>query len=353
MDEPNFAGMDDDQFESALGEYTPPTEPVEEAETSEPEEVDSLDEEEVESSEDADIEPEDTSEEVEENTDDEEVETDETEDEAEEEDSEEPAEETEDTPSTDLEELFKPFKASGKEVSVKSVDEALKLMKMGVDYSVKLHGFKQHKGTIKTLQTNEIDEAQLNYLIDLKNGNPQAISKLLADHKLDPMEMEVEENSSYTPSDHSVSQSQVDLDDVIERIQSTTSFSTTSDIVTNQWDATSKQAVFKDPSILELLNEHVSNGTYDRVTNEVQRVRMFGGLNGLSDLEAYDQVGKQMHEQSQKAPSKTVTTVPKQKANTDRKRKASPSKSASKSIKPKYDYGAMDDDAFEKLLQGN
>jgi hypothetical protein len=348
MDDPNFANMDDDQFESAMSEYTPP-ESVEDSVESVEDEVDSLDEQEVESSTDAEIEPE------EELTDDGEPEdeVEETEVEAEEEDSEETTEVTESDSSESLEDLYKPFKASGKEVSVTSVDEAMKLMKMGVDYSVKLHGFKQHKGTIKTLQTNDIDEAQLNYLIDLKNGNPQAINKLLADHKIDPMEMEVEEDSSYTPSDHSVSQSQVDLDDVIERIQSSPSFSTTSDIVTNQWDATSKQAVFKDPSILELLNEHVSNGTYERVTNEVQRVRMFGGLNGLSDLEAYDQVGKTLYEQSQKAPTKQVSTAPKHKPNTDRKRKASPSKGTTKSTKPKYDYAAMDDDAFEKLLQGN
>lgn len=347
-----YADMDDEAFESVLssGDFTSdtaeaPSEPLSVSE----DEVDESYEEDVNSSENASEEAnndENTDEEEEADPDypDEETEEEET--------SEETTEDKEPEPS-ELDELYKPFKASGKEVSVKSIEEAKKLMSMGVDYSVKLQGFKQHRSTIKTLQKNEIDEATLNYLIDLKNGNPQAISKLLKEREIDPLDLDLEEDSSYTPSDHSVSPSQVDLDDVIDRIQSTDTFATTSDIVTNQWDVASKKAIYAKPQYLEILNAHVANGTYKRVMQEVERSRMLGDLHGLSDLEAYDKVGAQMFSGSQSVPTKRVSTAPKQQPNTDRKRKASPSKNTSKAVKPKYNYADMSDDEFEKLLEGN
>lgn len=354
-----YTDMDDEAFESVLssGDFTSdtaeaPSEPLSVSE----DEVDESYEEDVNSSENASDEQLEHDEEgvtdEEEETDpdypDEETEEEETSEEA----SEDSDEQAEPEPS-ELDELYKPFKASGKEVSVKSIEEAKKLMSMGVDYSVKLQGFKQHRSTIKTLQKNEIDEATLNYLIDLKNGNPQAISKLLKEGEIDPLDLDVEEDSSYTPSDHSVSPSQVDLDDVIDRIQSTDTFATTSDIVTNQWDVTSKKAIYAKPQYLEILNAHVANGTYTRVMQEVERSRMLGDLHGLSDLEAYDKVGAQLFSGSQEVPTKRVSTAPKQQPNTDRKRKASPSKNTSKAVKPKYNYADMSDDEFEKLLEGN
>ena len=84
---------------------------------------------------------------------------------------------------------------------------------------------------------------------------------------------------------------------------------------------------------------------------EVERARIFGGLDGLSDLEAYDRVGAQLFAQSQTAPSKQVSTAPKQKANTDRKRKASPSKRTSKASQPVKNFADMNDEEFEKLLE--
>lgn len=255
-----------------------------------------------------------------------------------------------------LEELFKPLKASGRDITIKSVEEARKLISMGIDYSSKLQGFKIHRKTVKTLEENGIDSAKLNLLIDVSKGNKEAISKLIHEHGIDTMDLDDKEGSAYTPTDYSVSDSQVDMDDVISRIQGTASFSTTSDIVTNQWDSSSKEVILSKPEYLESLNEHVSNGTYDVVMNEVVRARAFGGLTGLTDFEAYSQVGKQLQSEgafNKASVTKTVSRKPVSlpQANADKKKRASPTKGTPKKNVPvKYDYAGMSDSEFEKLL---
>lgn len=349
--------MDDEAFEASLeGDATGSlSEATPEPESDDTQVLDESHEDDVES-------PTEASEDVTEDLPDEELEEVEAEEESSEpDDTEEEVEETlepEETEQVGSESaIYKPFKASGREVTVKTEEEALQLMKMGVDYSSKLQGFKAHRKTIKTLENNEINEEQLNFLIDLKNGNQEAITKLLKDNKVDPMDMDLEEDSSYKPSDYSVSDSQVELDDVISRIQETTSFSTTSDIITNQWDQSSKQAIFAQPDLLENLNTQVANGTYERVKQEVDRMKIFGGLQGVSDLEAYSRVGIAMEKEGKftPQPAQVVSTKPTPvKTNKDRKLRASSSKPTRKvKSTAAVNWAEMDDDAFEKLLKGN
>lgn len=348
--EETYADMDDDSFAEALNSGSLNEEsPVETSTDSDEDDV-----------------TETTTEVAEDTTDETTEEGTETEDDIEETENDESSEEEDDAGSDEsddsadaqLKELFEPFKASGSEMSVKSVAEAKQLMKMGVDYQSKMRDMKPHRNTIKTLKNNGIDAEQLNYLIDLSKGNKDAIAKLVKEHNFE-VDFDQEENSSYSPSNHHASDAEVDLDEVISRIQDSPSFSTTTDIVSSQWDSASKQAVFENPKYLEDLNTHVSNGTYKRVNDEVIRQRTFGGLQGLSDLQAYGTVCNQFdaearaNAQKEQAPAKVVKTAPvKVSNNTDKKLRASPSKRAPKSTAPVVDnYANFDDEAFAKLLK--
>lgn len=296
--------------------------------------------------------------------------TEEQEEEAEQEptESDEPSEEldTADTTSDDvgeddkldpqLAELFEPFKAAGSEMQVRTVAEARQLMQMGVGFNNRMAELKPHRKTIKTLANNEIDNDRLNFLIDLSKGNKDAIAKLIKETEYD-VHTDDSEDSSYSPSDYSVSDADVDLDDVISRIQPTDAFSTTSDIVSKQWDKASKQAIFENPKYLEDLNTQVANGTYARVKQEVTRQQAFGGLQGLNDLQAYAKVGQELEQKgaftAKATPPKVVKTAPKVAKNTNTKQKLSASSSKGKApsmVDKVSDYSKMDDAAFEKLL---
>lgn len=259
----------------------------------------------------------------------------------------------------EYEALLKPFKANGVDMQVESVDEAIKLMQMGANYSKKMTALKPNLKMLKMLENNELlDEDKLNLLIDVAKGNPEAISKLVKDNDIDPLDLDTKD-VKYTPKNHTVGDNEVELDDVISRIQDTDTFADTMNIVSSKWDESSKRSIAQQPKLLELINEHVSNGIYTTVDVEVQKQRMFGGLNGLSDLEAYHKVGSELmakgaFNKDVEAPAKVVKTSPKPNANDakrkDKRKAASPVKSKPRKVVQKeFDPLAMSDEDFENL----
>lgn len=289
------------------------------------------------------------------------------------EDSDEEVEDTtedEDTSNTDSDEvdyealhkqLLQPFKANGVEMSVNNVDEAVKLMQMGANYSKKMTALKPNLKLMKMLENNELlNEASLNLMIDVAKGNPEAISQLVRDNKIDPLNLSTEEENKYTPKNHTVGDSEVELDEVVSRIQDSESFSDTMDIVTTKWDESSKRDIANQPNILEVINEHVSNGTYAKVIAEVERIKTFGGLQGLSTFDAYKQVGDQLYtagkldmgqQPSEKVVVKTAPKAkPSDKPRKDKRRAASPSKStATPKKKEEFNPLSLSDEDFENL----
>jgi hypothetical protein len=260
--------------------------------------------------------------------------------------------------------LLQPFKANGSEMSVNSVEEAQKLMQMGANYSKKMAALKPNLKLMKMLENNELlDESKLSLLIDVASGNPEAISQLVRDNEIDPLTINTSEENKYTPKNHTVGDHQVELDEVISRIQDTASFSDTMEVVSSKWDESSKRDIASNPNQLEVINAHVSNGTYAKVQAEVDRIKVFGGLQGVSDFDAYKQVGEQLFKAGKitidGTPKPTenivVPTKPKAKKSDnlrkDKRKAASPVKNSGKSKEKKFDFNplAMTDEEFENF----
>lgn len=259
------------------------------------------------------------------------------------------------------EELMAPLKHHGSEFQPKDVAEARRLMSMGLDYARKTRDLKEQRKLIKMLDTNKLlDEDKLSFAIDLMKGDKNAIAQLVQTNGIDVMELE--EGKEYTPSNYAVSDSEVELDDVIESIRSTPTFSDTMNVVTN-WDESSKRELASKPQLLSIMNEHKANGIYDKISTEVQRERMLGGLAGLSDVEAYQAMGNRLFQQGAfndsqpqepKREPKKVVRKPKPKADEtqlqDKRRKASPSQNKGRKPQPQtYDWWNMSDEEFEKV----
>jgi hypothetical protein len=259
-----------------------------------------------------------------------------------------------------LDKLLSPFKANGVDMQVKDVDEAISLMQMGANYNKKMTALKPNLKKMKMLQNNDLfEEDKINLLIEVAKGNPDAITKVIKDSGIDPLDLNLEGNE-YTPKNHTVGDNEVELDEVVARIQDTPSFSDTMNILSSKWDESSKRSIASAPHQLEVLNTHVANGIYATVASEVERVRMLGGLSGLSDLDAYKQVGDRLYQEgkislgeSKESKPKEIATKPakakvdKQK---DKKRSASPVRSTA-SAKPTiedFDPLGMSDEDFEK-----
>ena len=192
----------------------------------------------------------------------------------------------------EYERLLKPFKASGREITVENIDDAIQLMQMGANYSQKMKGLKPNLKLLKMLEGNDLlDEGKINYLIDLSKRNPGAINKLIKDGNIDPMDLDPEKASEYRQSTYKVDDREIELDTVLDELQGTPAYTRTLDIVSTKWDAASKQTIAANPQLLRVINDHVDRGIYDVIAKRIENDRVLGRLSGLSDIEAYRQVG--------------------------------------------------------------
>lgn len=274
----------------------------------------------------------------------------------EEESSEEAANDGEETPQVDedYKRILQPFKANGTEVQVRTVDEAIQLMQMGANYTKKMQALQPNLKVLKTLEKQGLlDEAKLNYLIDLSKGDPKAVAKLVKE--ANPEWSQVDEEEEYIPTNHQVSDTAIQLEQVLDSIESTPTGARCIDVVGNQWDDGSKAILTKEPALIAQLNEQMQAGIFDKINAEVQHVRMFGGLVGKSDFEAYRIVGAQMYQEgklTQPQQQPVARTASKQQdpaRNTQRKAAATPSSRKQVSVQSEYSPLAMSDEEFLKI----
>ena len=263
--------------------------------------------------------------------------------------------------------LTAPFKANGREIQVQSVEDAVALMQMGANYNKKMAALKPNLKLMKLLENNGLlNEEKLSFLIDLEKKNPDAISKLIKDSGVDPLDLDASNAGAYKPTRHTVDDRELELDAVLDEIQETPSYTRTLDVVSNQWDASSKNVIANSPQVLKVINSHVQSGVFDLIVKEVEREKMFGRLSGLSDIEAYRQVGDAIQArggfdhlvqgQGQRVQPQPAVVQPKPKMGDEGKRRdkrlaagtsqpAAPSKG-----KGEFNPLALSDDEFSKVV---
>ena len=188
-----------------------------------------------------------------------------------------------------------PIKANGKDITIDSIDDAIKLIQMGANYYKKVEQLKPAQKIVSMLEKAQLlDESKLSFAIDLLNKDPAAIQSLVGD--MDISDVLDEKHNGYTPKDHTVSDVQLNLDNAISDVASTPTGHITLKVLGEQWDQASRQIVVSNPSIIGLINQHVADGTFDTVTREVEKRRMLGQIpQGLNDIEAYKFVGDQLY----------------------------------------------------------
>ena len=256
----------------------------------------------------------------------------------------------------EYEKLLTPFRASKREVQVKNVEDARKLMQMGVDYQYKMQALKPQLRIMRALDKNGLlDEDKVNFLIDLDKKNPEAVKKYLKDKEIDPMDLDMDSETDYTPQSYAPTESEQAIDDVLDDIRETKAFDRTIDELGNKWDAPSKQVLMQQPQLIKLINTQVETGVYDQIMNVVASERMLGRLQGLNDLMAYKTVGDALqasgafdHLKTESKPKRKPSQDPKVKA---RKRAASPTKRSSSTRTSAQDFHplALSDEEFEKM----
>jgi hypothetical protein len=66
-------------------------------------------------------------------------------------------------------------------------------------------------------------------------------------------------------------------------------------VINENWDQASKEAIWKSPGIMSTIHEQRENGVYDRIATEVTRRQTLGAIpTNVPFLQAYKTVGDQM-----------------------------------------------------------
>ena len=279
--------------------------------------------------------------------------------------SEEPTEELEESQEVDYKQeyqkLLAPFKANGKDMQVDSIEDARQLMQMGANYNKKMAGLKPALKIVKLLEQNELlDERKIGFLIDLSKKDPNAVTKYLKDANIDPLDLDMDDAEKYQPKTYNVSDKELELDSVLEEVKDTPSFQITAQVIGNKWDEASKRVILDNPVLIKVINEHVQAGIYDQIQSVVERERMLGRLIGLSDIEAYKQVGDAIQARGgfNQNPTPTGTLTPSNIKATNkvdpsiakRKKAASSTKSnATTKVDDDFNPLSMSDEEFEKI----
>jgi len=266
---------------------------------------------------------------------------------------------------SELAEVMAPFKAAKREITVKTAEDARRLMQMGVDYSRKMADMKPYQKVLKTLEKHDLlDMGEINFLIDLvKKKDPEALKKFLRDNEIDPMDLSMEDGSEYKPNDYSVGDKEIMLDDVLTDISETSTFDNTVNVISKQWDTASRRQLMDNPGIIKVLNDHMASGVYEQIADRMITEKTLGRLSGLSDLEAYKAVGEAIESErgwinpptdsnpatgsnSQDSAQNQSAKAEEQKRK-DQKRAASPTKGKAGAGKKQPDFGSMTDDEIE------
>lgn len=313
-----------------------------------------------------------------------------TEEESEQEEQKEGEEESEDTPAKEEPETKKseatkqevdpadfmakitaPFKANGRDLQVKTPEEAIRLMQMGANYNHKMSALKPNLHMMRQLdEAGLLNPETIANVVDLlKHKKPEAIAKLAKDAGVDPLDLDEKSVADYKPTAVPFNQVREALDEQLDSIEHSPSYNR---VVTTlgKLDKTSQKLVSEHPQVIGYFEQHMTNGVFDRIDSEIQRRKAFGTITDSTPyLHAYKAVGDELQaqgafddlaqasatESQRKAPAepvKRVTTRTKaqEAAVKEKRRAAAPTKTVAGKAKPaQFDPLAMSDEEFEKL----
>lgn len=261
--------------------------------------------------------------------------------------------------------IMKPFKANGHEIKLDSPEEVVKLMQMGANYVKKMQAIQPNLKVLRMLENHSLlDENKLSHLIDISKGDKAALAKFMKDNSIEPMDIDTESEVEYRQGNHTVSDTEIEFQTILDEVISTDSGQELITHVQNQWDQASKQAIFQKPELIRVIAQHAKDGVYDQIATEVHRQKVLGDpqIASLPFLSAYQRIGQQMAENNQlKLPeskpvviAKTapINTKKNQITNAAQAKAASPS--AKSTGKAKVVINPLDgsDEEFLKAFEG-
>jgi hypothetical protein len=194
--------------------------------------------------------------------------------------------------------LMKPFKANGTTIEIRDPNELISLAQKGINYTQKMQKLNPHLKIVESLKkANLLDENVINTLIDINNGDKDAITAHLKKLNINVYnDIDLEKESSYQPKNHIISDTVYNSEQVIRDINEDQEYGKPFLNHITNWDEQSQIKLSNNSLDLQQLYEHKKSGLFDVVNAEATRQKVLGNFTGMSMLDTYATVGKQMQE---------------------------------------------------------
>lgn len=206
------------------------------------------------------------------------------------------------------------FTANGREVEgFKNPEDLIRAQQMLHGYSDKMKVFKEYKKFLKPLEERGIvnDPEKFNLAMSLLDGDPEAIKKVLKEKNIDPMELDLED-IKYIPKSKLPSDAQLLIEETYEQAENLGVGSKFNKVISKDWDLPSLQEFVSNGAVRADLLQHLKDGTYDIVQNEIRRMELLdatGVLDGMTSVEKYRAAVVNL--QNKKAPAPVKPAIPK------------------------------------------
>jgi len=194
--------------------------------------------------------------------------------------------------------LRKPFKANGKQVVIKSDQEMIQLMQMGIGYTAKSQKLNQQAKLAGMLEKGGITLDDIPFLIDLKQKKPDAIQKYFKDANIDPLDVDITSEPKYVQGNYSVTDKELAFTTMLEEVSANQTGKEFLGLVHRNWDNDSKNLLWESAEILPTLAEQYYSGVYTKVVQEMDRQKAIGTIpNSIPFLHAYKLAGDTLLQQ--------------------------------------------------------
>ena len=211
------------------------------------------------------------------------------------------------------------FTANGKEVEgFKDPADLIRAQQALHGYSDKMKVIKEYKPFLKALEERGItaDADKFNLAMSLIDGDPEAIKKVLKDKNIDPLELDLDD-IRYTAKNVLPSKAQMLIEETYEQAENLGVGDKFSRVINKDWDITSLKELVENSAVRNDLIQHLNDGTYDVVSDEIKRMELLdinGSLSGMSSIDKYRMAVGRIHQRnlnSQPVQASTKVTVDK------------------------------------------
>ena len=187
------------------------------------------------------------------------------------------------------------FVANGKKVKgFTDPSKIIRSQQMLHDYSNKMRGINEYKPYLKALKDKGIigNEEKFNFAMSLLDGDKATIKKHLESLKIDPVDLELDDdaNAQYSPRNYIPSKESLVLDEAMDIAKSSGVEDKLRTVIAKEWDEESFGEFLRDPRVRNDLITHMQDGSFDTIQNKMTEMEMLdltGSFRGLKSTDKY------------------------------------------------------------------